>query len=91
MVVGKRVAPPAGTTVRIDVPDADQSWTVSVGDDHRATLVDPVDDPTARVTLGAEDFVVLAGGRRRVEATSATVEGDEALARALLDNLAVTP
>jgi uncharacterized protein (TIGR03083 family) len=91
MVVGKRVAPPAGSTVRIDVPDADQSWTVSVGDDHRATLVDPVDDPTARVTLGAEDFIVLAGGRRRVDATSAKVEGDQALARAVLDNLAVTP
>jgi uncharacterized protein (TIGR03083 family) len=91
MIVGKRVAPPAGTTVRVDVPDADRSWTVSVADDGRAALVDTVEDPTVRITLGSEDFVVLAGGRRSVEATSAKVEGDEALGRAVLDNLAVTP
>jgi len=91
MVVGKRVAPPVGTTVRVDVPEAERSWTVSVADDGRAALVDPVDDPTVRVTLGAEDFIVLAGGRRSVEATSAKVEGDQALGRAVLDNLSVTP
>jgi uncharacterized protein (TIGR03083 family) len=91
MVVGKRVAPPVRTTVRVDVPEADQSWTVSVSGDGRAALVDTLDDPTVRITLGSEDFVVLAGGRRGVDATSAKVEGDEALGRAVLDNLAVTP
>jgi uncharacterized protein (TIGR03083 family) len=91
MVVGKRVAPPAGTTVRVDVPEADRSWTVSVGDAGRAALVDPVEDPAVKITLGAEDFIVLAGGRRSVEATSAKVEGDEDLGRAVLANLAVTP
>jgi uncharacterized protein (TIGR03083 family) len=91
MVVGKRVQPPAGTTVAVDVPDAGQSWTVRIGDDGRAALVDPVDAPTVRITLGAEDFVVLAGGRRPVEATSAKVEGDTALGHAVLASLAVTP
>lgn len=91
MVVGKRVAPPVGTTVRLDVPDADESWTVVVGDDGRAALVDPVDAPTVRITLSAEDFVVLAGGRRPVAATSPKVEGDTALGDAVLANLAVTP
>jgi uncharacterized protein (TIGR03083 family) len=91
MVVGKRVAPPAGTTVRVDVPEADRSWTVSVGDAGRAALVDPVEDPAVKITLGAEDFIVLAGGRRSVEATSAKVEGDEDLGRAVLADLAVTP
>jgi uncharacterized protein (TIGR03083 family) len=91
MVVGKRVAPPAGTTVRVDVPEADRSWTVAVGDDGRAGRADTLDDPTVRITLGAEDFVVLAGGRRSVEEASAKVEGDEALGRAVLANLAVTP
>jgi uncharacterized protein (TIGR03083 family) len=91
MVVGKRVAPPAGTTVRVDVPEAGQSWSVALGDDGRAALVAPADDPTVRITLTAEDFVVLAGGRRGVEATSPKIEGDESLARAILENLAVTP
>jgi uncharacterized protein (TIGR03083 family) len=91
MVVGKRVAPPAGTTVRVDVPDADQSWTVLVSDDGRASLVDPVEEPSVRITLGAEDFVVLAGGRRGLDAASPKIEGDAELGRAVLSQLAVTP
>jgi uncharacterized protein (TIGR03083 family) len=91
MVVGKRVAPPAGTTVQVDVPEAGQSWTVVVGDDGRAAAVDPVEHPTVRITLTAEDFVVLAGGRRGVDATSPKIEGDAALGAAVLARLAVTP
>src|SRR4051794_1792324 len=56
MVVGKRVAPPPDTTVRVDVPEADQTWSVAVGDDGRAALVEPVAEPTVRITLSAEDF-----------------------------------
>jgi uncharacterized protein (TIGR03083 family) len=91
MVVGKRVAPPVGTTVRVDVPEAGRTWTMRVGNDGRAALVDPVEQPTVRLTLRAEDFVVLAGGRRAVAATAPKVEGDTALADAVLANLAVTP
>jgi uncharacterized protein (TIGR03083 family) len=91
MVVGKRVAPPVGTTVRVDVTDAAQSWTVTIGDDGRAALVDPADEPTVRITLTAEDFVLLAGGRRGIEATSPKIEGDQELGLAVLANLAVTP
>jgi uncharacterized protein (TIGR03083 family) len=91
MVVGKRVAPPAGTTVRVDVPEAGQSWTVAIGDDGRAAMVGAADAPTVRITLGAEDFIVLAGGRRGVDATSPEVEGDAELGAAVLASLAVTP
>jgi len=91
MVLGKRVAPPVGTSVRIDVPEADQSWTAQIGEDGRAAFVDPLEDPSVRITLSAEDFVVLAGGRRGLEATSPTYVGDEELGRAVLSNLAVTP
>jgi uncharacterized protein (TIGR03083 family) len=90
MVVGKRVAPPPGTSVRVDVPEAQQSWTVRMGDDRRAALVDPVESPTVRITLSAEDFIVLAGGRRGLDATDPKVEGDAELGRAVLDHLAVT-
>ena len=94
MVVGKRVAPPAGTCVRVDVPDAGLRWTVGIGDDGRATPLDdgtaPV-EPTAAVTLTPEDFVVLAGGRRPPEDTRPLIEGDGELARRLLGSMAVTP
>ena len=90
-VVGKRVAPPAGTTVQVDLTDAAQRWTVRMTDDGRATFVDPVDSPTVRIRLSVEEFVVLAGGRRPVEDASPQIEGDADLARAVLANLAVTP
>lgn len=89
MIWGKRVGPPTGATVRVVVPDADQAWTVTVGDDGRAFASDLQPDVT--VTLGAEDFVVLAGGRRTPSSTDPRVEGDRDLGRRLLENLTVTP
>lgn len=91
MVVGKRVAPPPGTTVRLAVPDADLCWTVGVGEDGRATTVDDATSPTAAVSLSPEDFVVLAGGRRPPRATTPVLDGDEDLAHRLLHSLVVTP
>lgn len=91
MVVGKRVAPAPGTVVRVSVPEAALSWTVAVGDDGRAAPADHRAPATATVELGAEDFVVLAGGRRGPERTSPVIEGDEDLARRLLESLVVTP
>lgn len=88
MVLGKRVAPPAGTTVRVEA--GDRSWTARVGEDGRAALVEG-DDPDATIALSAEDFVVLAGGRRTPDRTSPVVTGDAALAAAVLSHLAVTP
>jgi uncharacterized protein (TIGR03083 family) len=92
MVVGKRVSPPGGTTLRVVVHDAGQDFAVHVGEDGRAGFVDAAEaTPTATVTLSAEDYVVLSGGRRAPEATTAQVDGDEVLGRKLLGALAVTP
>ncbi|MBO9522069.1 MAG: maleylpyruvate isomerase family mycothiol-dependent enzyme [Nocardioidaceae bacterium] len=91
MVVGKRVAPPAGTTVRLAVPDFAETWTVSIGEDGRAGAAPEDAGADVTITLGAEDFVVLAGGRRTVEATAPAYDGDEALGRKVLENLGVTP
>jgi uncharacterized protein (TIGR03083 family) len=91
MVVGKRLAPPPGTVVRLAIPEAGLSRTVLVGPDGRAAAAEDGTVPTTTVTLSAEDFVVLAGGRRPPEATAAVVEGDEQLGRRLLASLAVTP
>jgi len=91
MVLGKRVAPPVGTGVRIDLSDAGTSWSVAIGEDGRAARIERLQDPTTLITLTAEEFVVLAGGRRAVDATSPTYAGDVELGRALLENLSVTP
>ncbi len=91
MVLGKRVGPPVGTSVRIDVPEAGASWGATIGDDGRAQPAGDLDEPTVRITLSAEDFVVLAGGRRSVDATTPSYAGDAALGRTVLANLGVTP
>ncbi len=91
MVLGKRVAPAAGTSVRLDVTGTDHSWSAVIGEDGRAASVPQLEDPTVLISLSPEDFVVLAGGRRPVEATSPVYDGDTALGRAVLENLGVTP
>lgn len=91
MIVGKRVAPPAGTSIRIDLPDAGRSWTVSIGEDGRAAFTEDAEDVTVRITLSAEDFIVLAGGRRTPDRTAASIEGDTALGEQVLAVLAMTP
>lgn len=92
-VVGKRIGPPAGTTVVVEIT-GDQRATLSVrmGDDGRATVLDtPPDDPTTRITLDFEGFIILSGGRRTPDRVPATVTGDTALGNAVLANLSVTP
>ena len=60
------------------------------GEDGRAVRDDAA-TPTTEVALSAEDYVVLSGGRRGVEATDPEISGDEELGRRLLASLAVTP
>ena len=91
MVVGKRVAPPPGSVVRLSVPDADRTWTVVVGDDGRAVASHDAGPATTTVVLSPEDLVVLGAGRRGPERTTARIEGDTALGERLLTSMAVTP
>lgn len=88
MVVGKRVAPAPGTTVLLEVVGS-PARAVAVGDDGRARQVAPPGDPTVRLRLDREDFIVLAGGRRAP--SSARVEGDQELGHRVLGAFAVTP
>lgn len=90
LVLGKRVAPPVGTSVRIDISDAGTSFGAVVGEDGRAKFA-VLDNPTARITLSAEAFVVLAGGRRSADQVEIQIEGDPGLAEAVLSNFAITP
>jgi len=90
-VVGKRLAPPAGTTVALLVPEAGIDSRVRTGEDGRARPVPAGTPADLTVTLTPEELLVLGSGRRDPEATSARVEGDPDLGRRLLAGLAVTP
>jgi uncharacterized protein (TIGR03083 family) len=89
VVVGKRVAPPAGTVAALEIPDAGVRRCVVVGDDGRARPTDR--DPDVRLVMAPEAFVVLAGGRRALEEVELEVDGDRQLGLWILDRLAVTP
>ncbi|MGN6130991.1 MAG: maleylpyruvate isomerase family mycothiol-dependent enzyme, partial [Nocardioidaceae bacterium] len=92
-VVGKRVAPPAGTVVALEVTGPHPVRTaVRMGEDGRAGAVDPDSvSPDATLRLGVEPYLLLAGGRRRPSDVPVEIEGDEELARRVLAALAVTP
>jgi uncharacterized protein (TIGR03083 family) len=87
-VVGKKVGAPAGTTVVLDVAGS-APYAVAVGDDGRAARVEVPGEPTVRIAMGREDFVVMAGGRRRPGQVE--LQGDEELGRRVVDAFAVTP
>jgi len=92
-VVGKRVTPPPGTTVVLDITgEHTATLAATVGDDGRAARPDTVPgDPTVRIGMDFETFIVLSGGRRTPDQVTAEVSGDADLGDAVLANLAVTP
>jgi len=90
-VLGKKVRPPAMSTVRWDVTgETPLELVVRVGEDGRASAIETLDEPSATLTMSTETFTVLSAGRRTADQVEVTVEGDEELARATLDAMAVT-
>jgi hypothetical protein len=92
-VLGKKVGAPAGTSVVLDVSGEHSTTLAAVmGDDGRAErLISPPADPTARLEMNFETFILLSGGRRTPAQVETTVIGDTELGEAVLTNLAVTP
>lgn len=93
-VVGKRAGAPDGTSVVIVTDSPDVVLPVVV--EGRARLADSVpDDPTVRIKVPFTTFVALGGGRwdaaQAEAAGGVTIEGDEALGRAVLAGMAFTP
>jgi uncharacterized protein (TIGR03083 family) len=91
--VGKKVAPPAGTTVVVDVRGVHPvHLAVEMGEDGRArpTSGDP-QQPTVSLGMDLETFVVLAGGRRPPSQVEVAVSGDSELGARVLEAMAVTP
>lgn len=90
-VVGKRVAPPAGTTALLAV-DGSDPVAVEIGADGRAhRLAAPPAEPSVALRMDRESFIVLAGGRRAAAEGAVTVSGDQELGGRILDRLATTP
>jgi len=92
-VVGKRVAPPVGTTVVLDVTGVHPvHLALQMNDRGRAvpSTAEP-ESPTVRLQMDVETFVILGGGRRPPEQLQVAVTGDEGLGRRILDAMAVTP
>ncbi len=90
-VLGRRVGPPAGTTVVLEVTGSlPQVHAAAVGDDGRGVAVAPPSDPSARIALDLEAWVLLSGGRRPPSSVEVSVIGDVDLARRTLAALTVT-
>ncbi|GIU87001.1 MAG: hypothetical protein KatS3mg009_1516 [Acidimicrobiia bacterium] len=95
-VVGKKAAAPAGTTVVFEVTGASPLVAaVGVPPEGRAVLLDDVPaDPTVRATMDRRTFTRLAGGRwagaRALAEGRVRIEGDEALGRRVVEQMAYT-
>ncbi len=90
VVVGRRVAPPEGTTVVFDITGPlPQVLALEMAGGRANPLAGAPEAPSVRLTLGAEQFVRLACGRAsgtEVLASGALeVAGDEALGRRILE------
>lgn len=93
-VVGKKAGAPDGTTVVFDITGG-SPLQIAVGVDGRAALLEASpEDPTVRLTMDRRAFSRLAGGRRpgawALDAGLVKITGDEALGRAVVENLAYT-
>ena len=91
--VGKKVSPPAGTTVVLDVSGVTPvHLAVEMNDSGRCVPMgsDP-SSPTVALEMDLETFAILGGGRRSADQVTVGITGDEDLGRRVLDAMAVTP
>jgi len=90
-IVGKKVGAPAGTTAVLAVSGS-PVVAAEVDESGRGRrLTDEPAEPTVRLAMDRENFIVAAGGRRAADPGAVTVTGDQALAAQILANLATTP
>lgn len=89
-IVGKRARIEEGQPVRFVIDDRVAiDRTITVGDDGRAADTDA--EPHATISMSAETFTRLAGGREPLETFEVSIEGDREIAARVLANFAVTP
>jgi uncharacterized protein (TIGR03083 family) len=91
-VVGRRVGPPDGTTVAVELLGPDPRHFALAMQDRRANMVAEVPEaPTVAIRMPAEHFVRLACGRETAEdalgSGAATIAGDEDLGRQVVSSM----
>lgn len=90
-VVGKKVAPPAGTTAVLAV-EGSPVVAVEVDESGRGQrLAEVPAEPDVRLAMDRESFIVLAGGRRAATPGAVTIEGDADLGASIVTQLGITP
>jgi uncharacterized protein (TIGR03083 family) len=94
-VVGKRVGPPDGTTIVVELdPPLGRRLAVGVTG-GRAAPVEPPSSPSVRIRTDGETWMRLSAGRTSagdaITAGRIAFEGDATLGRAVLEQLNVTP
>jgi uncharacterized protein (TIGR03083 family) len=91
MVVAKRVGAQPGTSVVLQL-EGSAPVAYGVNDSARGERVAEVpDEPTVRLSMDRESFILLAGGRRSPDPGAIRIDGDEQLGKRIIDTLAVTP
>jgi uncharacterized protein (TIGR03083 family) len=90
-VVAKRVGAEPGTTVVLDLEGSDPVAFCVNESGRGEQLADPPDQPTVRLSMDRESFILLAGGRRAPDPGAIRIDGDDQLGERIVDTLAVTP
>ncbi len=90
-VVGKKVGPAPGTTAVLEV-EGSPVVAVEVDESGRGQrLAEIPAQPTVRLTMDRESFIVLAGGRRAAAPGAVKIEGDQDLGEQIVAKLGTTP
>ena len=91
MVLARRAAAPPGSTLVVEV-EGSAPVAFGISDSGRGgPLPEIPPDPTVRLAMDRETFVLLAGGRRTPAEVSVAVSGDADLAARILGGMALTP
>jgi uncharacterized protein (TIGR03083 family) len=91
-VIGKKVRPTAGTTVAWDIDGSHPAqYAVEMTESGRAVALPQTPaEPSVRLGMDTETFVVLAAGRRTPDAVEVRISGDAGLAARVLDSMVLT-
>lgn len=91
LVLAKRAGAPAGCTLVAEVEGSEPVAFVVNADGRGVRLEHLPAEPTVRLAMSRETFIVLAGGRRGPDDVSVDASGDADLAGRVLGSMAVTP
>lgn len=90
-VLAKKAAAPPGTTAVLSV-EGSAPLAFAVNEQGRGErLAEAPADPTVRLSMSRETFIVRAGGRRPAPSGAVTIDGDHELGERLVDVMATTP